>query len=121
MSSRNAITKGVAARAPGTSITRRRKPADAEGGAAKHDVAQPPAPAAPPPKMRGLQSRLDALHLRFRGSLRSAALERLREALATMGDQHARVMWRLPSESWHHCSTFPSPTCAPSSAKIFAS
>lgn len=84
MSSPDALAEGVAARAPGTSITRRRKPADAECGAAERGVAQPPAPAAPPPRL--LQRRVDALHLRYRGGLSPAMREGLAAALAEAKD-----------------------------------
>lgn len=66
---------------PGASITRRRKPSDARGGSAERDAPRPPAPAAPPAQI--LQTRLDALHLRFRGGLLPAVRKSLMVAVET--------------------------------------
>lgn len=75
---------GAAGRAPGASNTRRRKQPDARGVPAKYDAAQPPAPAAPPPKF--LQCRVDALRLRFRGGLAKAQRNAFETALAMAKD-----------------------------------
>jgi hypothetical protein len=76
--------RGGAGRERGTSITPRRKPADARDGAAKCNAAQPSAPAAPPPRI--LQCRVDALHVRFRGRLDPKVREAFVDALATVKD-----------------------------------
>lgn len=82
-----AFTEAAAARAPGTSITRRRKPADARGGAAERDDAQPPATKEPP---RFLLSRVDALHIRFRGGLASDIRKVFADALLAAKEMGGR-------------------------------
>lgn len=69
----------VVQRAPGGSITRRRKPPDADCPDAERNAARPPAPAAPPAKI--LQARVDALTIGFNGRLSEAFRSDLAAAL----------------------------------------